>query len=135
MSEGQLKRSYLKGDRMQARAYSRSVTVEGAHKTIWLAGETAVEDQAEKSLAGNFDGQVRETFARLGRTLAESGASLSDMVTMTVFLTDSRYGPRFLELRREIFGDNFPASALMTVVGLARPELLVEVQGVAAIPA
>jgi enamine deaminase RidA (YjgF/YER057c/UK114 family) len=51
-----------------------------------------------------------------------------------VFLTDGRYGPRFLELRREIFGDNFPASALITVVGLARPELLVEVQGVAVVP-
>jgi hypothetical protein len=79
-------------------------------------------------------GRSARLFARLGRTLAESGAGLSDMVTMTVFLTDSRYDPRFLELRREIFGDDFPASALITVVGLARPELLVEVQGVAVIP-
>ena len=35
------------------------------------------------------------------------------------------------QLRREIFADNFPASALITVAGLARPEMLVEVQGVA----
>jgi 2-iminobutanoate/2-iminopropanoate deaminase len=55
------------------------------------------------------------------------------MVTMTVFITDARYGDRFTELRKEIFGDNFPASALITVAGLARPELLVEVQGVAVI--
>jgi 2-iminobutanoate/2-iminopropanoate deaminase len=53
------------------------------------------------------------------------------MVTMTVFITDARFGDRFTELRKEIFGDNFPASALITVAGLARPELLVEVQGVA----
>jgi 2-iminobutanoate/2-iminopropanoate deaminase len=31
----------------------------------------------------------------------------------------------------DIFGDNFPASALITVAGLARPEMLVEVQGIA----
>ena len=37
----------------------------------------------------------------------------------------------FTQLRREIFADNFPASALITVAGLARPEMLVEVQGVA----
>jgi enamine deaminase RidA (YjgF/YER057c/UK114 family) len=84
-----------------------------------------------QSLAGNFDGQVRSVFAQLARTLEEVGAKLSDMVTMTVFITDARYGPRFLEIRKEIFGDNFPASALITAAGLARPELLVEVQGVA----
>ena len=55
------------------------------------------------------------------------------MVTMTVFITDTRYGDRFTELRKEIFGDNFPASALITVAGLARPEMLVEVQGIAVI--
>jgi hypothetical protein len=39
--------------------------------------------------------------------------------------------PRPTQLRKEIFGDNFPASALITVAGLARPEMLVEVQGIA----
>jgi len=53
------------------------------------------------------------------------------MVTMTVFITDARLGDRFTQLRREIFGDDFPASALITVAGLARPEMLVEVQGIA----
>ncbi|MGH7096009.1 MAG: RidA family protein, partial [Stellaceae bacterium] len=72
-----------------------------------------------------------EVFRRLGRTLEECGASLADMVTMTVFITDPRYGDRFCELRCEIFGDNFPASTLITVAGLARPDLLVEVQGMA----
>jgi 2-iminobutanoate/2-iminopropanoate deaminase len=76
---------------------------------------------------------VREVFARLGQTLAEAGGALSDMVTMTVFITDTRLGDRFTQLRKEIFGDNFPASALITVAGLARPELLVEVQGIAVI--
>ena len=38
---------------------------------------------------------------------------------------------RFIQLRKEIFGDNFPASALITVAGLARPEMLVEAQGIA----
>jgi enamine deaminase RidA (YjgF/YER057c/UK114 family) len=81
----------------------------------------------------DFEGQVREIFAKLGKTIEEAGGKLGDMVTMTVFITDPRYGDRFTQLRREIFGDNFPASALITVTGLARPELLVEVQGIAVI--
>ena len=123
-------RSYVKREAAQARAYSQAVVTAGG-RTIWLAGQVALEDSGGRSLAGNFDDQVREIFARLGRTLEEAGAKLSDMVTMTVFITDARFGDRFVQLRKEIFGDNFPASALITVAGLARPEMLVEVQGIA----
>ena len=127
-----MRRSNLKNDRAQSRGYSQAVVTEGG-RTIWLAGQVAGEDSSGRSLAADFDGQVREVFARLSRTLAEAGASLSDMVTMTVFITDPRLGDRFTQLRREIFGDDFPASALITVAGLARPEMLVEVQGIAVI--
>ena len=123
---------YIKREAAQARAYSQAVVTEGG-RTIWLAGQVAAEDLAGRSLLGDFDGQVREVFARLGRTLEEAGASLADMVTMTVFITDTRLGDRFTQLRGEIFGDNFPASALITCAGLARPGLLVEVQGVAVV--
>jgi enamine deaminase RidA (YjgF/YER057c/UK114 family) len=102
-------------------------------KIIWLAGQVAAADASGRSLAGDFDGQVREIFSRLSQTLEEAGGILADMVTMTVFITDARFGDRFTQLRKEIFGDNFPASALITVAGLAGPELLVEVQGIAVI--
>ena len=125
-----MQRTNLKREAAQARGYSQAVITTGG-RTIWLAGQVAIEDAAGRSLAGDFDGQVREVFARLGRTLEEAGAKLSDMVTMTVFITDARLGDRFTQLRCEIFGDNFPASALITVAGLARPEMLVEVQGIA----
>jgi 2-iminobutanoate/2-iminopropanoate deaminase len=123
---------YLKRETAQARAYSQAVITEGG-RIIWLAGQTAGADTGGKSLAGDFDGQVREVFSRLAKTLEEAGGALRDMVTMTVFITDARSGDRFTQLRKEIFGDNFPASALITVAGLARPELLVEVQGIAVI--
>ena len=126
------RRRYIKRPTAQARAYSQAVITEGG-RIVWLAGQVAAEDSSGNSLAGDFDGQVREVFARLNRTLEEAGGSLADMVTMTVFITDARYGDRFTELRRETFGDNFPASALITVAGLARPEMLVEVQGIAMI--
>jgi 2-iminobutanoate/2-iminopropanoate deaminase len=126
------RRRYIKRPTAQARAYSQAVITEGG-RIVWLAGQVAAEDSSGNSLAGDFDGQVREVFARLNRTLEEAGGRLADMVTMTVFITDARYGDRFTELRKETFGDNFPASALITVAGLARPEMLVEVQGIAMI--
>ena len=127
-----MKRRNLKNARAQARGYSQAVVTEGG-RVVWLAGQVAGEDSSGRSLAADFDGQVREVFARLGRTLEEAGGRLSDMVTMTVFITDARLGDRFTQLRCEIFGDDFPASALITVAGLARPEMLVEVQSIAVI--
>ncbi len=125
-------RRYIKREMPQMRAYSPAVITEGG-TTVFLAGVTVSVDAAGKPLTGDFDGQVREIFARLGKTIEEAGGKLGDMATMTVFITDARYGDRFTQLRREIFGDNFPASALVTVAGLARPELLVEVQGIAVV--
>src|SRR5262249_10169630 len=66
-------------------------------------------------------------------TLEKAGGKLSDMVQMTVFITDVRYGDRLTQIRREIFGDNFPGSALITVTALAIPEAKVEIQGYAVI--
>jgi enamine deaminase RidA (YjgF/YER057c/UK114 family) len=125
-------KTYLKRQTAQARAYSQAVVSDGG-KVVWLAGQVAAEDTSGKSLAGDFDGQVHEVFSRLEKTLDDVGGALADMVTMTVFITNARFGDRFTQLRKEIFGDNFPASALITVAGLARPELLVEVQGIAVI--
>ena len=125
-------RSHIKRERAEARAYSQAVITEGG-RTIWLAGQVAIEDSSGRSLAADFDGQVREVFRLLGETLKEAGGKLGDMVTMTVFITDARFGDRFTELRKEIFGGDFPASALITCRALARPEILVEVQGIAVV--
>ena len=107
-------KDYLKGDRPQQRGYSQAVITEGG-RIVWLAGQTATVDDNGKSLAGDLEGQVRQLFKNLDRTLQQAGGKLSDMVQMTVFITDVRYGDRLTEIRREVFGDNFPGSALITI--------------------
>jgi 2-iminobutanoate/2-iminopropanoate deaminase len=119
------KRTWFADDRSRERAYSRAVVTSGG-RTIWLAGQTASPDTS------GLDAQVREVFAKLDQTIRSAGGSgLEDMVTMTVFIKDPRHGDRFVQLRKEAFGDNFPASALITVSGFARPEILIEIQGIA----
>ena len=125
-------KDYLKGDRPQQRGYSEAVITEGG-KIVWLAGQTATVDDAGKSLAGDLEGQVRQVFKNLDRTLQKAGGKLSDMVQMTVFITDVRYGDRLTEIRREVLGDNFPGSALITITALANPAAKVEIQGYAVI--
>ena len=123
---------YVKGDRPQQRGYSLAVITEGG-KTVWLGGQIATVDDAGKSLAGDFEGQVRQIFKLIDRTLQKAGGKLSNMVQMTVFITDVRNGDRLTEIRREIFGDNFPGSALITITALADPNAKIEIQGYAVI--
>ena len=67
--------------------------------------------------------------------MAEAGAKLADLVTMTVFLIDARYTTRMTELRTEILGKDFPASAAIYISHLASPDALLEIQAVAVVPA
>jgi 2-iminobutanoate/2-iminopropanoate deaminase len=128
-----MKKSFVRGTWHAKRAYSPAVITEGASKTIWVAGHTGVVDEAGKSLAGDFDAQCRQTFRNIEKTLVEAGATLADLVTMTVFLIDTRHTTRMTELRTEIFGKDFPASAAITVAGFAQPEMMIEIQCVAVI--
>ena len=121
-------RRYIKTPFAQSRAYSQAVITQGG-TTIWLAGQTAPVDEAGQAL--DFEGQVRQVFSRFGQTLQEAEGQLSDIVTMTVFLTDIRNAEQFLRIRREIFGDNFPASALINITALVPPLALIEIQAVA----
>src|SRR5579862_4346735 len=125
-----MQKSFVRGARAQTRAYSQAVITDGG-KTIWLAGHTGAVDEAGKSLAGDFDGQCRQTFRNIEKTLAEAGAKLADLVTMTVFLIDARHTTRMTELRAEILGKDFPASAAITVAGFALPDMMIEIQAVA----
>ena len=125
---------HLEGnERQKSRAYSPAVITEGG-RIVWLAGQTTTTDLDGKDIAGKFDEQARTVFGLLNGTLERAGGSLANMVTMTVFVNDVRHGDRFVQLRREFFPDGrYPASALLTISGFARPGILIEIQGVAVI--
>jgi enamine deaminase RidA (YjgF/YER057c/UK114 family) len=126
-----MEKSFVRGTWQVKRAFSPAVITRGAGRTIWVAGHTGHTDDNGKSLAGDFEAQCRQTFRNIEHTLAEAGAKLSDLVTMTVFLIDARYTTRMTEIRTEIFGRDFPASAAITVAGFADPSMLIEIQGIA----
>ena len=120
------KECYAPDARSQERAFSRAVTTDGG-KVVWLGGQTG-------SPTASFDEQVHQIFDELDKTIkAVGGSGLKDMTTMTVFITDPRLGDRLTQIRKEIFKECFPASALISVSGLARPGLLIEIQGTAVV--
>jgi enamine deaminase RidA (YjgF/YER057c/UK114 family) len=122
-----------KTDFQKSRAFSPAVITQGG-RIVWLAGQTATRDEQGNDISGNFEAQVRTIFSLIDKTLRRTGGSLANLVTMTVFINEPRYGDKFVEMRAGFFPDgNFPASALITVSHFARPGMLIEIQGVAVI--
>jgi len=129
-----VQREFLKSDaRQRERAYSPAVKIAGG-TTIYMAGHTGYQDERGETYPGDFDGQVRVVFERMRKTLESAGGKLDDIVTMTVFITDMANGTRFTQLRKEFFPEGrYPASALIGVKELARPEMMIEIQGIAVV--
>jgi enamine deaminase RidA (YjgF/YER057c/UK114 family) len=99
--------------------------------TVWVAGQTATQDSQGNNIANNFEAQVKQVFAQIDGVLKRAGGSLDNIVTMTVFIKESRYGDKFVEMRKDFFKNgNYPGSALITVTNFARPGIEIEIQAV-----
>ncbi len=125
-------REFFAGTWQQQRSFSPAVATRGG-RTIWVAGHGATHDDDGRSLAGDFEAQVHQSFKNITRSLERAGATLQQVVTMTVYIIDARHGDRFVELRKQYFPDNFPASTLITVAGFAKPEMMVEITPIAVV--
>jgi 2-iminobutanoate/2-iminopropanoate deaminase len=111
-------------------SFSPAVVTEGG-KIVWLAGHVGFVDDAGTSLAGNFDAQTRQAFKNLEKNLQRVGGTLKDIVWMTVAVSDGRFSQRFTDIRKEIYGSDFPASTLLTAASFAIPEIMVEITPIA----
>lgn len=115
------------------RAFSPGVITSGG-TTVWVAGQTATRDNAGNDIANNFEAQVKQVFSQIDAVLQRAGGSLANVVSMTVFIKESRYGDKFVDMRKDFFKNgNYPGSALITVTNFARPGIEIEIQAVGVI--
>ena len=91
------------------------------------AGGAGGAPEGDRSMAG----QTRTTLARIKALLEAAGATMDDVVKLTVFTTDIAQRAAISEARRGFFSGDFPCSTLVEVKGLVHPELLVEIDAVA----
>lgn len=99
---------------------------------VYIAGQCGLGlDHAVVSQ--EFEPQCRAALDRVRAAVEAAGGSLDDIVTMTVFITDTSLGRVFTSLRREYFGERFPASALIGVSALMVPGAMIEIQATAVV--
>ena len=125
-----LERECIKEDWAETRAFSPAVVTSGG-RVAWLAGVTATRNAGGEDIGGNFEAQAHEVFRIINERLANLGGDLEDIVTMTVFIKDTRHGDQFVDIRKQYFQECFPSSALITVVGFARPDIMLEIKATA----
>jgi enamine deaminase RidA (YjgF/YER057c/UK114 family) len=131
------KKNYNYSDWTKGR-FSEAVTVVGPGKMIFLAGVGAEDENGKGGdilHKGDFTAQCKYSFDKIKRALEKNGAGLGDIVKMVSYLTDVRFQPDFGKCRQEVFGSTpMPAHTLLTIVQLAWPGMLVEVDVTAMVP-
>lgn len=115
------------------------VVVARPGRTVYVAGQVALDRDGRLVGEGDFLAQCRQTFANVGRALAAAGADFSHVVKLTTFVTDMSALVHFRTARDEVLGPAIsappPASTLVQVQRLFRPEFLIEIEAVAVVPA
>ena len=101
---------------------------------LFTSGNVANDANGNLVGPGDCEAQSRQVMSNI-RTIAEAaGASMSDVVKITCFLTDVNDYAAYGRVRSEVFPNSPPASSTVIVAALVRPEFLVEVEAVVRVP-
>jgi reactive intermediate/imine deaminase len=112
--------------------YTHVVDASGG-RTVYISGQIALDKDGKVVGEGDMKAQVEQVFKNLQTALAAAGATFKDVVKMNTYMTDLAQVQAVREVRGRYFGDVTPASTLVQVVHLARPEFLIEIEVVAVV--
>jgi enamine deaminase RidA (YjgF/YER057c/UK114 family) len=111
--------------------YSHVVSTRPA-RVVWVSGQVAMNADGSAAAPGDWEAQTRLAFENVGRALEAADASWSDVVKLTYFVVDVSALQTIRTVRDEFVDtDRPPASSLVQVAALFRPDLLIEIEAVA----
>lgn len=124
-------------DHAAASGYAHAVTVSG--RLAFIAGQVAVDAAGSLVGSGDLGAQTRQSMQNLQAILHVLGAGWQDVVRLNWYVLDASNAQTIRDVRDEFLhpalGDQpNPASTLVQVAGLVRPEFLIEVEAVVAVP-
>jgi reactive intermediate/imine deaminase len=103
-----------------------------AERIVYISGQVPLDREGQLVGEGDVDAQTRQVFENLTRALEGADAAWSDVVKLSYFLTDVRDIASVRAIRDEyVDTERPPASTLVQVSGLFRPDVLVEIEAVA----
>lgn len=114
--------------------YSAAISVSNPGKLVFLSGFTSRNEKGEVVHASDIRGQTRQVCENLKATIEAAGGSLSDLVSVTVFVRDVKDFHAIHEVRKEYFPTDPPASTMVEVTSLVHKDCLIEINAIGALP-
>jgi 2-iminobutanoate/2-iminopropanoate deaminase len=111
--------------------FSQAWRVDDGRAVIFASGQAAISAEGEVVGAGDFEAQTRQALENLRTVLEAAGASLQDIVKLTVFVTDIANVREYGRIKAEYIPGPQPASSAIGVSALALPELMIEIEAIA----
>ncbi len=109
--------------------YSHGVEIDEASRVLYGAGQTGVA--ADGEVGDGIAAQSELVWQNIKAVLASADMDISNIVQLNLLLVDRKDFPEAMRIRDAMLGDHRPASTLMYVAGLARPEWLIEIDYIA----
>jgi enamine deaminase RidA (YjgF/YER057c/UK114 family) len=117
-----------------SRGYSH-IVIAPAGRRASISGQVALDSLGAVVGVGDFRAQCVQVFENLRRALASVGATFADVVSTNMYVTDLSHLDVLREVRaRYLPAEAAPASTLVQVVALYRPELMIEIAAEAVLP-
>jgi 2-iminobutanoate/2-iminopropanoate deaminase len=110
--------------------YSHGIETPPNARWLHVAGQIGV--RPDGSVPATIEEQTAVVWQNILAVLADAGMGIGDVVKITSFLTRFENFPKFAQVRAKYLGSHRPASTLLVISSLARPEFLVEVEAIAA---
>jgi len=110
--------------------YSHAVVAPQGYRWLYVSGQVGCDRDGK--VADGFERQAELAFGNVIACIEASGFERQDLVKITVLLTRTSDVAAYRQARDRILGQVAPACTMMIVAGLAAPDLLIEVEGVAA---
>ena len=112
--------------------YSHAILNQGG-KLLFIAGQTASDKDGNVVGRGDIRAQTEQVFANMKAVLKAAGGTIDDLVMTTTYIVDREYREGYNEVRRGLYKKDPPTSTLVIVKGLALPDYLIEIAGIAVI--
>lgn len=107
--------------------YSQAVK---AGRFLFLSGQLPLDPETGNISGDGIETQTKQAIENIKSILASAGASLSDVVKTTVFLTDIGHFPEMNQVYQQYFATDAPARSCVEVSRLPK-DVLIEIESIA----
>jgi 2-iminobutanoate/2-iminopropanoate deaminase len=100
---------------------------------LFVSGQVAWDREGKVVATGDAEGQARQALENMRRLLEAAGATMDDVVKINIYLTNIGDSGAVRKVREEFFRQPYPAATSVEVSKLVLPDLVVEIEAIAAL--